>query len=253
MRMFKGGTPCGTGRINRSRRAVEVAERYADGEMDLKYDITEAQNAIDCAFVESNQSPVVLMASWPLRAASDGARRMIKSDIVPPTIQAALLREIVGNPFRPVTLPGGVGVQHPIWGLGIHYPWLLWNDRAVLKLAQAIYDTRDFGSLPVLADALEEAGCDHEELLRHLRGEEQAPVTKQVPVKNHCPECGGPGRWRSGVGFEHEKICMSSKHKSKSVVWEPGAVENVTELEWRPLRSPHVRGCWALDIIIGKS
>lgn len=31
-----------------------------------------------------------------------------------------------------------------------------------------------------------------------------------------CPQCGGSGQWRRGVGFEHEKICMKC-----SKVWDP--------------------------------
>jgi hypothetical protein len=49
---------------------------------------------------------------------------------------------------------------------------LSWNDRTVPKLAQAIYDERAFDSMPILADALEDAGCDNEEILRHCRGPE---------------------------------------------------------------------------------
>jgi hypothetical protein len=73
-----------------------------------------------------------------------------------------LVREVIGNPFRP---PPGVA------------PGLLaWRDGLVVKLAQAAYDERslpdgllDNSRLAVLADALEEAGCQNEEILRHLR------------------------------------------------------------------------------------
>ncbi len=40
----------------------------------------------------------------------------------------------------------------------------------VVELAQAIYDYSAFDRMPILADALEKAGCDNEEILRHLRG-----------------------------------------------------------------------------------
>lgn len=55
----------------------------------------------------------------------------------------------------------------------IHPSWLAWNDGTVLKMAQAIHAGRRFSDLPLLADALEEAGCYEVDLLEHCR--EQAP------------------------------------------------------------------------------
>ena len=83
-----------------------------------------------------------------------------------------LVREIFGNLFRPVN---------------VNPAWLVWNDGTIPKLAQSIYDDRAFDRLPVLADALEEAGCTNAEILEH---------------------CRGPG--------------------------------------------PHVRGCWVVDLVLGK-
>jgi hypothetical protein len=51
--------------------------------------------------------------------------------------------------------------------------WLSWNDGIVRKLAQAIADERAWDRLPILADALEEAGCDNSELLEHCRAGEK--------------------------------------------------------------------------------
>jgi hypothetical protein len=86
--------------------------------------------------------------------------------------QCQLLRDIVGNPFRPAALGPA---------------WAGWSDRTIPKLAQAIYEERAFDRLPLLADALEDAGCADAGLLGHLRG--------------------------------------------------PG---------------PHVRGCWAVDLLLGQ-
>ncbi len=69
--------------------------------------------------------------------------------------QCGLVRDIFGNPFRPVALDPA---------------WLAWNDGTVPKLAQAIYDERAFDRLPLLADALEDAGCTDAEILAHCRG-----------------------------------------------------------------------------------
>jgi hypothetical protein len=48
--------------------------------------------------------------------------------------------------------------------------WLTWSDAIVVKLARGIYDDRAFDRLPILADALEEAGCTDQAILDHLRG-----------------------------------------------------------------------------------
>jgi hypothetical protein len=70
-------------------------------------------------------------------------------------IQAGLLRDLFGNPFRQPAAPAPA--------------ILAWNDKTVTRIVQAIYQDRDFDRLPVLADALLEAGCDDEELLAHCR------------------------------------------------------------------------------------
>jgi hypothetical protein len=83
--------------------------------------------------------------------------------------QVSLLRDIFGNPFRAVAVKSS------------------WRSSTVVSLAQAIYEEPAFDRLPILADALEDAGCDHADILEH---------------------CRGPG--------------------------------------------PHVRGCWVVDLILGK-
>jgi hypothetical protein len=83
-----------------------------------------------------------------------------------------VIRDILGNPFRPVSVDPA---------------WLTWHERTVPKLAQTIYDGRRYDLMPILADALEEAGCTSADILDHCR--------------------------------------------------EPG---------------PHVRGCWVLDLMLGK-
>jgi hypothetical protein len=69
---------------------------------------------------------------------------------------AAVVREVFGNPFRPVTID-------PVW--------LSWNDGPVQKIAQAIYEERAFDRMPILADALEDAGCTEQAILAHCRGD----------------------------------------------------------------------------------
>ena len=66
---------------------------------------------------------------------------------------AELLRDIFGNPFRPLTFD-------PAW---------LTSD--VLALAHGIYEERAFDRVPILADALQDAGCDNTDILSHCRSE----------------------------------------------------------------------------------
>src|SRR5262249_29210620 len=79
--------------------------------------------------------------------------------------QCDLLRELFGNPFRPTTMDPS---------------WLTWNGGTIGKLARVIYDERRFADLPILADALEEAGCGDVDLLAHCRGQ-----------ADHVPRCWG--------------------------------------------------------------
>ncbi len=77
---------------------------------------------------------------------------------------ASLLREIVGNPFCPLPT--------------LHH----WLTPTVLAIANVIYDERTFDHLPILADALEDAGCDNEEILQHCRGWESHCLVNGEPT-----------------------------------------------------------------------
>jgi hypothetical protein len=68
--------------------------------------------------------------------------------------QAHLVRDIFGNPFRPVAIAP---------------EWLTWKDGTVLRLAQTICDGGNYDEVPVLADALEDAGCTEAVMLEHCR------------------------------------------------------------------------------------
>jgi hypothetical protein len=76
----------------------------------------------------------------------------------PPVAEALLcdlLRCVFGNPFRPAPMI-------PAWRRA--------NDGAAVRIAQDIYEERAFDRLPLLADALEDAGCDAPTVLGHCRG-----------------------------------------------------------------------------------
>jgi hypothetical protein len=63
---------------------------------------------------------------------------------------------VFGNPFRPSVVDAS---------------WLSWEGSTVPRLAQGIYDERAFDRLPILGDALEEAGCTDADVLGHCRSE----------------------------------------------------------------------------------
>jgi hypothetical protein len=67
--------------------------------------------------------------------------------------QVRLMRCIFGNPFRPVTVDSR------------------WLSPTAVSLAQTIYEERAFDRLPILADALQDAGCDDGQVFAHSRGE----------------------------------------------------------------------------------
>jgi hypothetical protein len=178
-----------------------------------------------------------------------------------PANAAALLREVIGNPFRPVTpfrvVQKSEPAENAMFGrLEIQSP--PWLTPQVLSLAQAASAARrrrvcgrckgaggvlgegEYGvemqscpagcnkgrvedgtldpfRLALVADALLDAGCDSEDLLRHLRGEE-----------GRCRACGNTGYVDNGDSQPHPcAICP-------------------------PAQGPHVRGCFALDLILGK-
>jgi hypothetical protein len=98
--------------------------------------------------VQATESPVQLAAN---RA------RLAAARVGPPWQSSCdLARDLLGEFYYPTLVPP---------------EWLRWQDGAVVKMARAIYDDRSFTDLPILADALEDAGCQDERLLGHCRGQ----------------------------------------------------------------------------------
>jgi hypothetical protein len=86
--------------------------------------------------------------------------------------RADFLRCIFGNPWRPPFMwvneapPQSALKERRTWLLR---SWLTWHDALIPTMAQQIYEERRFDDLPVLADALEEAGCNEGTILEHAR------------------------------------------------------------------------------------
>jgi hypothetical protein len=181
------------GSIDILGRLVEASEAYADRlstyeELAAVYDSTIGLASFrELSAVQS--AAAIACASWSasanryLSCAMELAEVMISSrpreHQTSPSLSslhwawrklANILREIVGNPLRPVTFDPR------------------WRTSDVIGLARAIYDERAFERMPILADALMDAGCEDEQIIGHCRAD-----------------------------------------------------------------SPHVRGCWVVDLILGKT
>ncbi len=171
----------GSGRIGgltdpRSRRAVEVAERYADGDVNLSHIgllTARRQAEVETGWVWCATCPDIAVGLRQIVYWNNRPHEYNFGPTVPPALQASILRDVFGNPFRDRRIVDDQwAVDHAkIMGhVGMHRSWLAWNDGCVRKLAQAIYDEREFGRMPLLADALEEAGCEDAAILSHCRG-----------------------------------------------------------------------------------
>jgi hypothetical protein len=166
--------------------------------------------------------------------------------------RAALLRCVVGNPYRPVTLPKckrcegdgkAQGADRPFeWtpevgypgpcpvckGLKSDSPWLTRHEGAVPKMARSIYEDRSFEDMSILADLLEMAGCED-----------------TVP----CPRCDG-GRKNAGVRKENFNGPLLWPKDLCCVCHGTGRVPNPLLQHCRS-GGPHCRGCWVLDLLLG--
>jgi hypothetical protein len=163
-------------RDDRCKHAVEVAQRFVDGRA-TAFDLEAAGRTVagvarvwgDVGSPVARSTFALGGAAWAATrssawlAAWDAAwdARVVAREQVRGTDwekerawQAGLLRDLVGNPFRPSRI-------EPAW---------LTPD--VLRLAQVIYDESQFGEMPYLGDALLDAGCDDLAMLEHCRGRE---------------------------------------------------------------------------------
>src|SRR5262249_29949192 len=153
-------------RDDRSRDAVETAERYAD-RLATPTDLAEAFAAAHAAFSELpldrprrrgkrfEPSPgyrtsriaahLARLAADPTLSVWSVQRHLLRARSRTTWFLASVLRDLLGPlPFRPIPLD-------PTWSSG--------NDHAVANLARTLYAEQTFHEWPVLADALEDAGC----------------------------------------------------------------------------------------------
>ena len=144
----------------RSRRAVEAAERFADGtRLSLEHFYQAARDVAE----ERCLWGVRMDGYGEASAAHDAIATVVEGDSPAylvcrdPYVPGAadIIRDIAGNPFRAVPFDPA---------------WLTRNGGVVRTMAAAVYENRTFGDMPILADALEDAGCDSGDVLDHCRG-----------------------------------------------------------------------------------
>jgi hypothetical protein len=151
------------------RLSIETAELFADGEVGQKRRGSvfaaaqrarvTARTSPPCVGIAASLCSVKNIRLWIGTIWSQSLGGPIQQHA---SSSAALLRDIVGNPFRPVALDPA---------------WLAFSGGTIPNLARAADEDRLLPSghlepnrLAVLADALEEAGCTEASILEHLRG-----------------------------------------------------------------------------------
>jgi hypothetical protein len=145
---------------SRLRHAVEVAERFAEGEATRK-ELETAREVVvrlEGRIILSDATAVRDCATSMVGQATLGTASHAAFGVLcfPQALEenkvCGLLRCVFSNLVIPVTMKSS---------------WRDWNGALVRKLAQSIYDERNFAALPILADALEEAGCANADILAH--------------------------------------------------------------------------------------
>jgi hypothetical protein len=123
---------------------VELAEKHVEGVADLESLASRAEPGSYARGTETGRNAF----RYAITAAISNHRlhAAVKRQA------AVLLRDVIGKPFRPVVVDPS------------------WLTPTVTALAATIYEDRAFDRMPILADALEEAGCDNEEVVTHCRG-----------------------------------------------------------------------------------
>ena len=126
----------------------EGVEALLDVLLDHDEWATGAILASYCAVVSPSLAPEVAVTTAAMARARPQFAEMLRAERVS---QSVMIRDIFCNPFRPIS-------SHPSW-----------LTHTVISLAQGIYKDQAFDRLPILADALEEAGCTTAEILDHCR------------------------------------------------------------------------------------
>lgn len=153
------------------KKLIEVAESFADGSVSTAaiepllsrvrpsavygFDsclASAARHVASAAVLEAGGRAAVAIQDVVAHSQSPASpHEHVRIAFTERALQVRLFHCIFGNPFRPVALDPA------------------WRTATAVQLAQGIYDDRAFDRLPILADALQDAGCDHDDVLTHCR------------------------------------------------------------------------------------
>lgn len=138
------------------RQAVEVAEAFADGlatEQDRKQAWGNAHSVgWNTGATGVHWAAINTVGDQPFAIYFPHYVLDLSDNESASTLIAHWLLDIFGNPYRPMSLEPS------------------WLTSTVVALAEGIYQERAFDRMPILADALMDAGCDSEDVLNHCRG-----------------------------------------------------------------------------------
>jgi hypothetical protein len=132
-------------------RKTIVAKQYEPG--------TQTRDAVLELFPETMHERL-LRGRWLPTAMPGRVTYKLASAFGRPRIENAsarmveFIRDILGNPFRPIEMRS---------------EWREWNNHTAVRIANHIATTGNYADVPILGDALEDAGCHDEEMLRHCR------------------------------------------------------------------------------------
>jgi hypothetical protein len=147
------------------RKTVEVAERMADGQAEPG-EVAVARREIE----ELNRIKGERWANDAQQSEADGGQELVP---------CLIAKEAVGNDVANCFVLGiadrrtQVVFLHDLFGLFPFRPVTLdpaWLTSTVVALARQLYESRDFSAMAILADALQDAGCDNDDILSHCRG-----------------------------------------------------------------------------------
>ena len=152
------------GHVELEMSILEPIEWFADGligENDRRRAEQEAEDLDDYSFYALHKrealraltaDPFILQALYYQLEQFTESQGCYEGELT--AVGSSYLRDVFRHPLRPVHLAAR---------------WQVWNQGNAVKLAQGIYDDRAFERLPMLADALQDAGCDNADILDHCR------------------------------------------------------------------------------------